>query len=243
MRIRLVIADDHVMIRAGLRLVAENAGGIEVVGEAADGRQALAVTRAERPDVLLLDLMMPVMDGLQAARTLLADPEPPKIVMLTTFGGDENLDQALRAGVNGFLLKTSPPEHLVEAIRVAAGLDGLDALIAQVKDTGVTVGAEVRGRPRPLPPGLDLSAYRVVQEALTNALKHARAGRIDVTVTHAPGALILEVIDDGLGGTAGTGGHGLIGMRERVALYGGELSAGPSPGGRGYRVHARFPLA
>ncbi|GAA3077013.1 sensor histidine kinase [Streptosporangium carneum] len=125
----------------------------------------------------------------------------------------------------------------------SAGLDGLDALVAQVKDTGVAVGVGVKGRPRPLPPGLDLSAYRVVQEALTNALKHARAGRIDVTVTHSPGALVLEVVDDGTGDGGGQGsGHGLIGMRERVAMYGGELTAGPTPGGRGYRVHARFPL-
>ncbi|MFI7707646.1 response regulator [Nonomuraea sp. NPDC049480] len=125
MTISLVIADDHAMIRAGLRLVAENADGIEVVGEAADGSEAIAVVRRERPDVLLLDLAMPVVDGLEAARTLLADPAPPRIVMLTTFGSDENLHQALRTGVNGFLLKSSPPEHLVEAIRVAAAGDGL----------------------------------------------------------------------------------------------------------------------
>ncbi|WP_188197563.1 response regulator [Nonomuraea sp. SYSU D8015] len=125
MTIRLVVADDHAMIRMGLRLVVENADGIEVVGEAADGHQAIAVARRERPDVLLLDLAMPVVDGLEAARTLLADPAPPRIVMLTTFGSDDNLQQALRAGVNGFLLKSSPPEHLVEAIRVAAAGDGL----------------------------------------------------------------------------------------------------------------------
>lgn len=124
-----------------------------------------------------------------------------------------------------------------------AGLDHLDTLVAQVKDTGVAVGVAVEGRPQPLPPGLNLSAYRVVQEALTNALKHARASRIDVTVTHAPGVLILEVLDDGTGDGGGQGGgHGLIGMRERVALYGGELTAGPAPSGRGYRVQARLPL-
>ncbi|NRQ39461.1 response regulator transcription factor [Nonomuraea sp. NN258] len=125
MTIRLVIADDHAMIRAGLRLVAESADGIEVVGEAADGTEAVAVARRERPDVLLLDLVMPGMNGLKVARTLLADPVAPSVVMLTTFGSDENLHQALRTGVNGFLLKSSPPEHLVEAIRVAAAGDGL----------------------------------------------------------------------------------------------------------------------
>ncbi|MGI5286237.1 sensor histidine kinase [Nonomuraea polychroma] len=125
----------------------------------------------------------------------------------------------------------------------SAGLDQLDTLVAHVTDTGVAVGVSVEGRPRPLPPGLDLSAYRVVQEALTNALKHARASRIDVTVSYSPGVLILEVVDDGTGDGGGqSGGHGLVGMRERVAMFGGELTAGPAPGGRGYRLQARFPL-
>ncbi|WP_068925992.1 response regulator [Planobispora rosea] len=125
MTVRLVIADDQAMIRAGLRLVAETAPGIEVVGEAADGREALSVVRRLQPDVLLLDLAMPRMDGLDTARHLLGDPNPPKIVMLTTFGTDANLRASLRAGVNGFLLKSSPPEQLAEAIRVAAAGDAL----------------------------------------------------------------------------------------------------------------------
>ena len=83
------------MIRAGLRLVVENALGVEVVGEAADGVEAVAVARRERPDVLLLDIAMPRMDGLDAARMLLGDPDPPRIVMLTTFGSDANLHLAL----------------------------------------------------------------------------------------------------------------------------------------------------
>ncbi len=125
MTIRLVIADDHAMIRAGLRLVVESAPGVDVVGEAADGVEAVAVARRERPDVLLLDIAMPRMDGLDTARTLLGDPDPPRIVLLTTFGGDENLHVALRIGVHGFLLKSSPPEQLIEAMRVAAAGDGL----------------------------------------------------------------------------------------------------------------------
>ncbi|MFI6451335.1 response regulator [Streptosporangium amethystogenes] len=124
-RIRLVIADDQAMIRTGLRFVAESAADIEVVGEATDGLEALSVTRRLRPDVLLMDIAMPRLDGLGAARRLLSDPHPPRIVILTTFDTDENLHASLRTGVNGFLLKTSPPEQLIEAVRVAAAGDAL----------------------------------------------------------------------------------------------------------------------
>ncbi|MFF4416709.1 response regulator [Streptosporangium sp. NPDC001559] len=120
MAIRLVIADDQAMIRTGLRLVIETAPGIEVVGEAADGRQVLTAARQLRPDVLLMDIAMPGLDGLSAARQLLEDPEPPKIIMLTTFNTDDNLHASLRARVHGFLLKSSPAEQLIEAVRVAA---------------------------------------------------------------------------------------------------------------------------
>ncbi|WP_371780705.1 response regulator [Streptosporangium subroseum] len=123
--IKLIIADDQALIRFGLRLIAETAPGIEVVGEAADGLQAVAEARRLRPDVLLMDISMPRLDGLGAARRLLGDPHPPKIVMLTTFDTDENLHVALRTGVSGFLLKSSPPERLLEAIRAATAGDAL----------------------------------------------------------------------------------------------------------------------
>ncbi|MDA0646422.1 sensor histidine kinase [Nonomuraea ferruginea] len=123
----------------------------------------------------------------------------------------------------------------------ATGLDRLDALVAQIHEAGPAVEVRVEGEARPVPPGLDLSAYRVIQEALTNALKHARATRIVVTVAYSAGAVTVEVTDDGTGdGQGGGSGQGLIGMRERVAMHGGDLSAGPVRGG-GYRVRARFP--
>ncbi|MFD0887702.1 response regulator transcription factor, partial [Streptosporangium algeriense] len=123
--IRVVIADDQAMVRAGLKLVVESEAGMEVVGEAADGLEAVSVARRTRPDIVLMDISMPRMDGLTAARQLLGQPDPPKVVMLTTFDTDENLYAALRAGTSGFLLKVSPPEQLVEAIRVVVGGDAL----------------------------------------------------------------------------------------------------------------------
>jgi signal transduction histidine kinase len=99
----------------------------------------------------------------------------------------------------------------------------------------------VEGDPRPLPAGIDLSAYRIVQEALTNSLKHAGPARASVRVRYGRDALEVQVTDDGLGGLGVGDGHGLIGMRERVALFDGVLETGPRPDG-GYRVAARLPL-
>jgi len=104
------------------------------------------------------------------------------------------------------------------------------------------VEVAVEGDPVALPPGIDLSAYRVVQEGLTNALKHAGAARAGVCVRYVPDGVEIEVTDDGRGPVAnGDPGHGLIGMRERISLYGGELEAGPAPGG-GFRLRARLPV-
>ncbi|XVQ87414.1 sensor histidine kinase [Microbispora siamensis] len=124
------------------------------------------------------------------------------------------------------------------------GLDRLDELVSQVTEAGPVVRLRVSGERRPLPPGLDLSAYRVIQESLTNVLKHAHATKADVAVHYAVDELCIVVVNDGAGGRPapyGGGGHGLIGMRERTAMHGGELTAGPTPSG-GYEVRARFPL-
>jgi signal transduction histidine kinase len=119
----------------------------------------------------------------------------------------------------------------------------LDDLVAQVRDAGMPVELSVEGEPRPLAPGIDLSAYRIVQEALTNALKHAGPARARVTVRYGANDLDIEIADDGPGAADATpGGHGLVGMRERVALFGGDLAAGRRIGG-GYAVRAKLPLA
>jgi signal transduction histidine kinase len=122
------------------------------------------------------------------------------------------------------------------------GLDGLDALLAEISRAGLPVELHVDGDPVPLPRGIDLSAYRIVQEGLTNALKHARASDADVTVRYRPDELEIEIRDNGLGSSTTDGlGHGLVGVRERVKIYGGEMTAGTANGG-GFVLSTRLPL-
>ncbi len=123
----------------------------------------------------------------------------------------------------------------------APGLADLDKLVASSAEAGVGVELRVRGRVRELSAGVELSAFRIVQEALTNVVKHAQAGSARVSVDYGEQALVLEVTDAGRGGPVGAGGHGLPGMAERVGLYEGTLEAGPLPGG-GFRVRALIPL-
>jgi len=117
---RVVVADDQALVRAGLKMVLEAEPDIEVVGEAADGNEVLEVARRVAPDVVLMDIRMPGLDGLEASRRLLAGADPPKVLVLTTFDEEEYLYEALRAGTSGFLLKVSPPEQLIGAIRTVA---------------------------------------------------------------------------------------------------------------------------
>jgi signal transduction histidine kinase len=128
------------------------------------------------------------------------------------------------------------------AYQPAPGLADLDRLVADFDDAGLPVTVTVDGEPDALPAGVDLTAYRIVQEALTNTLKHAGPARAEVTVSYRPGAVALCITDDGRGvnGTASEGGHGLLGMRERVGVYGGSLTVGPQRGG-GFRVLAALP--
>jgi DNA-binding NarL/FixJ family response regulator len=118
--IRIVLVDDEQLVRSGLRMILESAGDIEVVGEAADGGGAVEQVRLHRPDAVLMDIRMPAMDGLAATRELTALPDPPKVIMLTTFELDEYVHTALENGAVGFLLKDTPPRDLIQAVRTVA---------------------------------------------------------------------------------------------------------------------------
>jgi len=124
--VRVLLADDQAMVRAGFRMILESESDIEVVGEAENGEQAVAATRRLRPDVVLMDIQMPVEDGLQATRRIADEPGlSSRVVILTTFERDEYVFDALRSGASGFLLKNAPPEELVHAVRVVAAGDAL----------------------------------------------------------------------------------------------------------------------
>lgn len=174
--IRVLLADDEAMIRHGVQLILQRADGIEVVAQAADGRQAVEEAAAHRPDVALVDIRMPVCDGLAAIEPLLALDPAPRVVMLTTFGDEENVLRALRHGASGFLLKDEGPQELISAVRAAAAGDA-------VLSPGVTAsvisrmlrGPEPRGSGSPLDDeriarltGRELDVLLMLGEGLSN---------------------------------------------------------------------------
>jgi DNA-binding NarL/FixJ family response regulator len=125
MTIRVVLADDEDLVRAGLRIILDAEPDLEVVGEAADGAAVLPVVRRERPDVVLMDVRMPALDGIEATRRLTALDAPPRILVVTTFENDDYVYDALRAGADGFLLKRTRPDELVRAIKLVASGEAL----------------------------------------------------------------------------------------------------------------------
>jgi DNA-binding NarL/FixJ family response regulator len=123
--IRVLVVDDQALVRGGFRLILDAQADIDVVGEAADGREALRRIAELRPDVVLMDIRMPNLDGIGAARRLLGEPGAPRVLMLTTFDLDEYVYEAMKAGASGFLLKDVEPEHLAGAVRTVASGDAL----------------------------------------------------------------------------------------------------------------------
>jgi DNA-binding NarL/FixJ family response regulator len=127
--VKVLIADDQALVRTGFRMILDAEDDVEVTGEAADGLEAIAAAQSERPDVILMDVRMPNMNGIEATRRLVDkdDVDPIRVLILTTFDLDEYVYDALRAGASGFLLKDAPPEDLVQAVRVVARGEGLIA--------------------------------------------------------------------------------------------------------------------
>ncbi len=123
--ITVALVDDQHLVRSGFRMILEVEADIEVVGEASNGSEAVGLAKRERPDVVLMDIQMPEMDGLEATRIIAELDDPPRVIILTTFEQDDYVFTALRNGASGFLLKYAPPEQLVDAVRVVAGGESL----------------------------------------------------------------------------------------------------------------------
>ena len=174
MTVRVLIADDQALIRAGLRVILGHQPGIEVIGEAADGRQAVALARKLQPDVCLFDIRMPEMDGIEATR-ILAGPQadaPFAIVMITTYDLDEYVYNALRAGARGFVLKDAGPELLAQAIHAAANGDALISPSVTARLLSTFARGSAKGKPaQPLTPLTEReeTVLAHVAHGLTNA--------------------------------------------------------------------------
>ena len=200
MSTRVLIADDQALVRAGFRKLLESAPDVEVVGEAGDGREAVDLARRLRPSLVLMDIRMPRLDGIEATRRLTADGEGARVLILTTFGLDDYVYEALRAGASGFMLKDAPPEELLAAVEVVARGD---ALIAPAVTRSV-IEEFVRRSPgeRPPPPVLDglTEREREVLELLARGLSNAEiaerlvvsAGTVKTHVAHVLSKLGLR---------------------------------------------------
>jgi signal transduction histidine kinase len=208
----------------------------EEKARAAVAEERVRIAR-ELHDVVAHAISVIVLQARGGRRSLAADPEETREALDTI----EATGSAALAEMRRLLgmLRTDDEEI---ALAPQPSLRYLDALAAQVRDAGLPVEVSIEGQPVELPPGVDLSAYRIVQEALTNALRHAGPATARVVVRYGDHDVELEIADTGVGvGPADGAGHGLVGMRERVSLYGGKIEAGPRDGG-GFAVRARLPL-
>ena len=175
MSIRILIADDQSLVRTGFRMILDAEPDIDVVGEAIDGREAVDKAKAAKPDVILMDIRMPELDGIEATRRIVAEggEDAPKILMLTTFDLNEYVYEALRAGASGFLLKDVPAEQLADGVRVVAAGEAL--LAPSVTRRLLSEFAQVRPRDAAPPPAFEeltpreLEVFRLIARGLSNA--------------------------------------------------------------------------
>jgi signal transduction histidine kinase len=210
-------------------------------------REAASAERAhiarELHDIVAHNVSMMVIQIGGARMQLRADPSGAEAPLLDAeAAGRQTLDDLRR--LLGVLRADGAPDLPTSATgpRPQPSLAQLDALLAPVRETGIDVDVEVHGPPRPLPAALDLTAYRIVQEAVTNTLRHGGATRVAIRLTYTPTTLHIDVTDDGCAGAAGDGtGHGLTGLRERASLFGGTVSAGRGEHG-GWRVRTELPF-
>jgi signal transduction histidine kinase len=248
-------------------------GGAWLLGRALRGRGQQAAQLAQRAAQLEADQQAQARAAVAAERARIARELHDVIahsvsVMVIQAGAAEQLLEETPERARGPLLAVQDTgrQTIVELRRLLGilredgqelslapqpGLAGLDLLVEETRQAGLSVQLQIEGQPWPLPPGVDLTAYRIVQEALTNTLRHAGPARAEVIVRYQDHAVELEILDNGQGpdprgGADGNSGHGLVGMRERIALYGGTLEAGPrtlttGTAGTGYAVRARLP--
>jgi signal transduction histidine kinase len=203
-------------------------------------RDAVAEERAriarELHDVVGHSVSVMTVQASGVRRLLRPDQEREALLIVERTGREALAEMRRMVGV------LRRPEE-APALAPQPSLEHVERLVEKAREAGLPVDLRVEGEPVELPAGVDLTAYRLVQEGLTNALKHARANRAEVLVNYGRRELEVTVSDDGRGvGNGDGGGHGLVGMRERVSVYGGELDAGPQPGG-GYRLRARLPVS
>ncbi|MFG1703247.1 sensor histidine kinase [Nonomuraea sp. M3C6] len=231
--------------RAYLEELKDRAARLERA-HAADTRAARAEERSriarELHDVVAHHVSVMTVQAAAARRVLAADPDLAREA-LSAIEHTGRLAMTEMRNIVGVLRTDSRADARAE-LGPQPGVRDLPLLAEQMREAGLSTRLQAEGEPRPLPAGVDLAAYRLVQEGLTNSLRHAGAGaKAVVTVRYEPHELDVRVEDDGVGaaGLSTRSGHGLVGIRERVALYGGILSIGPLPGG-GFEVRARFPL-
>ncbi|MEU6603328.1 response regulator transcription factor [Streptomyces flaveolus] len=214
MTLRVVVADDQALVRTGFRLIIDAREDLEVVGEAADGREAVRLTRELAPDVVLMDVRMPVLDGIQATRQIVASGSRARVLVLTTWDVDAHVVAALRAGASGFLLKDIRPGELVDAIRVTARGDALLApsVLSRVLDRFL------RTTPDPAPPPSlkDLSVRErevltLIGQARSNAEIAERLGLSEATVKNHVTAVLRKLnLRDRVQAVVAAYDHGLV---------------------------------